>query len=393
MKETGDAVGGYFDAEACDLEAFRALIGRVTEPRLVPRATEIAKNVPIYDMAAAGPVLDDPEARRALMGEWARVLMDGAGVLVLRGACPDRAALDGAARVFEAIIAEEKAVSGGGADHFAAAGSNDRVWNALQKLCERAPDLHLRCFASPAIAAVCEAWLGPGYQMTAQVNLVHPGGAPQQAHRDYHLGFQTAAVAAAFPAHVHDLSPVLTLQGAVAHCDMPIESGPTKLLPFSQAYRPGYVAWRRDDFRALFEDRHVQLPLATGDALFFNPALFHAAGANRSTDIRRMANLLQVSSAFGRAMESVDRARMCKRLYPHALAAHRAGDPGRLALEAAIAATAEGYAFPTNLDRDPPVGGLAPESQQAFFLRALEEGMSESDFVAHLDGMAANQRA
>ena len=393
MDETGDAAGGYFDPEACDLGAFTALIDRVTAPREVPRAAEIAKNVPIYDMAAAGPAFDDPQTRQALMAEWAQVLMDGAGVLVLRGACPDRAALDGATRVFEAIIAEERAASGGGADHFAAAGSNDRIWNALQKLCERAPDLHLRCFASPAIAAVCEAWLGPGYQMTAQVNLVHPGGAPQQAHRDYHLGFQTAAVAAAFPAHVHDLSPVLTLQGAVAHCDMPIESGPTKLLPFSQAYRPGYVAWRRDDFRALFEDRHVQLPLATGDALFFNPALFHAAGANRSTDIRRMANLLQVSSAFGRAMESVDRARMCKRLYPHALAAHRAGDPGGLALEAAIAATAEGYAFPTNLDRDPPVGGLAPESQQAFFLRALEEGMSESDFVAHLDAMAANQRA
>ena len=47
-----------------------------------------------------------------------------------------------------------------------------------------------------------------------------------------------------------------------------------------------------------------------GRAAFFNPALFHAAGNNRSADIRRMANLLQVSSAYGRAMESVDRAKM-----------------------------------------------------------------------------------
>ena len=393
MKNTEGAEAGYFDPKACDLEEFAALIDRATEPREVPQATEIAKNVPIYDVAALGSALDEPRARRELMAEWARVLRSGAGVLVLRGACPDRAALEGAARVFEAIIAEEKAANEGGADHFAAAGSNDRVWNALQKLCERAPDLHLRCFASPGIAAVCEAWLGPGYQMTAQVNLVYPGGAPQEAHRDFHLGFQTAAVAATYPAHVHDLSPVLTLQGAVAHCDIPLGSGPTKLLPFSQTYRPGYVAWRRDDFRALFEERYVQVPLATGDALFFNPALFHAAGANVSADIRRMANLLQVSSAFGRAMESVDRTAMCKRLYPHALAAHRAGDPGRLALKAAIAATAEGYAFPTNLDRDPPSGGLAPESQQAFFLRALEEAMSEDVFAAHLDAMVAKQRA
>ena len=28
--------------------------------------------------------------------------------------------------------------------------------------------------------------------------------------------------------------------------------------------------------------------------------------------------------------------------------------------------TAEGYSFPTNLDSDPPKGGLAPETQQAF---------------------------
>jgi len=47
--------------------------------------------------------------------------------------------------------------------------------------------------------------------------------------------------------------------------------------------------------------------LSKGDGIFFNPALLHAAGHNRSADIRRMANLLQVSSAIGRCMETVDR--------------------------------------------------------------------------------------
>lgn len=42
---------------------------------------------------------------------------------------------------------------------------------------------------------------------------------------------------------------------------MRVETGPTKLLPFSQAYRPGYAAWRRADFRALFEEHHLQLRL------------------------------------------------------------------------------------------------------------------------------------
>jgi ectoine hydroxylase-related dioxygenase (phytanoyl-CoA dioxygenase family) len=227
--------------------------------------------------------------------------------------------------------------------------------------------------------------------MTAQINLVHPGGAAQQAHRDYHLGFQTAEASVEYPVHVHDLSPTLTLQGALAHCDMPIESGPTKLLPFSQLFKAGYAAWRRSDFRALFEEQHIQLPLAKGDALFFNPALFHAAGANTSDDIHRMANLLQVSSAFGRAMETVDRRKMCKLLYPFAMASHNGSTLSVGELSASIAAVAEGYSFPTNLDRDPPQGGLAPETQQALFARAIVEGMNEKIFASHLDRMKANQ--
>ena len=89
----------------------------------------------------------------------------------------------------------------------------------------------------------------------------------------------------------------------------------------------------------------------------------HGAGTNRTTDRFRMANLLQVSSAFGRAMEAIDRTRMTLALYP-ALTRLRAD--GRLTetqADDAIAAAAEGYAFPTNLDTDPPIGGLAPKSQ------------------------------
>ena len=73
---------------------------------------------------------------------------------------------------------------------------------------------------------------------------------------------------------------------------------------------PGYLALNRSEFRAYFDEHHVQLPPEKGDVVFFNPALFHAAGNNRSADIRRVANLLQVSSAFGRAMETVDRLTM-----------------------------------------------------------------------------------
>ena len=322
------------------------------------------------------------------MAEWARVLKDEVGVLVLKGAIADEAALDAATAIFEDIIAGQRA-AGGGADHFGETGANDRIWNALQKLCFADPEVFARYFASPSIAAVCEAWLGPGYQMTAQVNLVHPGGKAQVAHRDYHLGFMSVEHAAAFPAHAHDLSASLTLQGAIAHCDMPVESGPTKLLPFSQTYGPGYLACLLPEFREIFEARCVQLPLAKGDALFFNPAVFHAAGENRTADIRRLANLLQVSSAMGRATEAVDRAALARRLYP-ALQTLRLSPSERAAV---IAAAAEGYSFPTNLDTDPPVGGLATESQAALMIRALDEAMSPEEFKTALNDQSRRRKA
>ncbi|MCK0151650.1 phytanoyl-CoA dioxygenase family protein [Marivita sp. S6314] len=392
MKDQQFQQAGYFDPEACDLDAFKRLIAQHTAPEDVPMASDVLANIPVYDAPALRPVLMDAAARRRVMTEWADVLMNGAGALILKRAYTETTVIDEASAIFETIIAQEKQTAGGGADHFATAGANDRIWNTLQKLCKAAPDVHMRYFANAAIAAVCEAWLGPNYQMTAQLNVVHPGGAAQQAHRDYHLGFQTSEISATYPAHVHLLSPVLTLQGGIAHCDMPVDSGPTKLLPFSQAFAAGYAAWRREDFRAVFEDNFVQIPLSKGDAVFFNPALFHAAGANHSADIHRMVNLLQVSSAFGRAMESIDRKAMCTLMYPHALRAVQTQSLDDLDLRASVAATAESYAFPTNLDRDPPKGGLAPETQQAFFLRALNEGLSADAFAEGLNAMAQRQR-
>ena len=165
--------------------------------------------------------------------------------------------------------------------------------------------------------------------MTSQVNVVNPGGAGQTVHRDYHLGFQSPKTSAEFPAHVHALSPVLTLQGAVAHCDMPVETGPTLYLPHSQKYPHGYLAYWLPEFQEYFVAHHVQLPLAKGDAVFFNPALFHAAGSNHTTDVRRMANLLQVSSAFGRAMETVDRRRVVEADLPGAVVPQGIRDAAR----------------------------------------------------------------
>ncbi|MEV5879880.1 phytanoyl-CoA dioxygenase family protein [Streptomyces sp. NPDC052101] len=369
----------WLSEQDCDLGAFRALIDRTTHLADYPHAASVAENVLVYE----GERLRTAEDRYVVRAELVRAFADGPGIVVVKGAYPDPSVVDRVTEVFEALIAEQRACGAGAGDHFAAPGANDRVWNALEKTALYDAEAFADYYANDVLALVSSAWLGPGYQVTSQVNVVNPGGAGQTAHRDYHLGFLSNTTAAAYPAHVHRLSPVLTLQGAVAHCDMPVASGPTLWLPYSQRYEPGYLAWRLPGFRAYFEAHHVQLPLAKGDAAFFNPALFHAAGTNRTADVRRTANLLQVSSAFGRAMETVDREAVANAVFPVLLRRAAEGAGGEW-LENVIAASAEGYPFPTNLDSDPPVDGLAPPTPADVLRRAVREEWSPERLRAEL---------
>ncbi len=359
----------------CDLDDFRALVEQVTDPRDHPLAESVDRNIPFYDGDRLRVLATTAERRCEVQSEMARTLADGPGIVVIKRAFADLAVVDRATEVFNALIADQRAAGATAGDHFAKPGANDRVWNALEKMALRAPDAFADYYANEIIALVSTAWLGPAYQITSQINVVNPGGTAQTAHRDYHLGFLSTETAAQYPAHVHRLSRSLTLQGAVAHSDMPVESGPTMYLPHSQKYEPGYLAFRRPEFTAYFDAHYVQMPLAKGDAVFFDPALFHAAGHNRSGHIKRMANLLQISSAFGRAMETVDRERMANAVFP-VLRKRKAQGAGEAWLANVVAACAEGYAFPTNLDLDPPVYGLAPPSQAEAVRRALREDAS-----------------
>src|SRR3954464_14760218 len=377
---------GWFTADDCSLEDFRAVVETSTDLADYPYADEVRENVLVYGARLRNHVAT-PEGRRDVQAELARALADGPGIVVFAGAFPDTGVVDRATAVFEAMIAEQKAAGVVGGDHFATPGANDRVWGALDKFALRDPEAFAAYYGNDVLALVSEAWLGRGYQVTSQVNVVNPGGKAQMAHRDYHLGFMSQEQGLAYPTHVHRLSPVLTLQGAVAHCDMPVVTGPTMYLPHSQKYAPGYVASHRPEFTAYFDAHFVQLPLHKGDAVFFHPALFHGAGTNRSGNVRRMANLLQVSSAFGRAMETVDRAALCRALSPTLLRL-RARGTAEQALRNVVAASAEGYAFPTNLDRDQPIGGLAPETQAELVWRALQEDWSPEALDAELTAQA-----
>jgi ectoine hydroxylase-related dioxygenase (phytanoyl-CoA dioxygenase family) len=381
---------GWYDAAACKLTEFREVVEVSTRLEDYPHADTVIENVLIYGSGIVDRA-HEPTERRAIQAELAAALLDGPGIVVFQQAF-DPHVVDAATAAFQRLITEQKAAGAVAGDHFAKPGANDRVWGALDKLALADPDVFVSYYANDVLALVSEAWLGPNYQVTSQVNVVNPGGQAQVAHRDYHLGFMDRSQAEAYPAQVHVLSPALTLQGAVAHVDMPVATGPTLYLPHSQKYGPGYVAYHDPAFTAYFDDHYVQLPLQKGDAVFFNPALFHGAGTNRTADVRRMANLLQASSAFGRAMETVDTTAICNAVFP-VLRRRTAEGIDRHQLANLVTVAAEGYPFPTNLDSDQPVGALAPQGQAELLRQALDEDWEPARLAEALDAQQARRRS
>jgi ectoine hydroxylase-related dioxygenase (phytanoyl-CoA dioxygenase family) len=332
-----------------------------------PNAVAVEHNILIY---SAGQLRSDALNKTAIQLEWAKCWRRGPGVLMIKGFFTDTTCVDAMSQVFQQILDAERHVAIGEGDHFAASGTNQRIWNALEKAAILAPAVFVDYYSNPLLGWAAEAWLGPGYQLTAQVNSVSPGGKAQIVHRDYHLGFQEDRAVARFPRHAQAMSAMLTLQGAIAHVDMAIASGPTWLLPFSQRYDLGYLLYRQPELIALFEDQSVQLPLTKGDAIFFSPALMHAAGANQTTEVQRLANLLQISSPFAKPMERLDHQRMQLALYNTLSVA----DLDEEALDVLATIISDSYPFPTNLDRDVPVGSITPTSGRDLLLQALHQG-------------------
>jgi ectoine hydroxylase-related dioxygenase (phytanoyl-CoA dioxygenase family) len=366
----------FFDSKDASLSAFAQLCEQATDLDEYPIARDVIDNVVIYD---AGDFVSDSEV--ALQSELANCLKDGPGVFVVRRAYDDPSMLDRCTDLFARIVAQEVAGGQHHGDHF---GNNQRIWNSLQKTCLADPELFVEYYGNSILRIASESWLGKGYRITAQMNNIKPGGAAQSAHRDYHLGFQSSETITTYPVHAQVMSQYLTLQGAIAHTDMPIESGPTLLLPYSHQYPLGYLATSNPDFAGYFARHHVQLPLVKGDALFFNPALFHAGGSN-SSDRDRIANLVQVSSAFGRTMESLNHRLMIEAVYPVLLRLDFADPEVKERVENVIAVIADGYSFPTNLDSDPPVDGNAPASQQQLIQQSLSESLTLQRLCERLD--------
>ena len=349
------------------MNAFVASLKPKNQLKDYPDAVDFQQQIPVFD----GDQLRGLNAqdKAIVSAQWVHCWQHGAGVFIVRKLFDHMPTVDAATQVFYDLMHEQNQTEHNLADHFAASGANSRVWNCLEKMAVNNAAAFISYYKNPLLADICTAWLGPDYQITSQVNLVHPGGASQQPHRDYHLGFTNDEQVKRYPLHVQVMSSMLTLQGAVAHIDMPVESGPTLLLPYSQRYEQGYGLYRNPEFKAYFAEHAVQIPLKKGDGLFFNPALMHGAGANISKDVQRMANLLQISSAFGKAMESIDQQRMQLACYDDLSKTKLSSDE----LSAIATALSDSYPFSSNMDRDAPGASLKPLSGRDILLEALEQ--------------------
>lgn len=379
----------YFGADHLRVEDLDAVCSQTPQLSDYPLAMAIEKKVLIYDGDRVRSQLNNTEDEARLKAEWCLVLRDGPGVFVVKGGYPNTSIIDRSTALFHEIVAEEKASGQGQGDHF---GKNERIWNAIEKVCLKDPNLFIDYYTNSILAIASESWLGPFYQITAQVNNVKPGSKAQSTHRDYHLGFQSAHTVTRFPAHAQVMSQYLTLQGAIAHTDMPVETGPTLLLPYSHQFKAGYQAYTLPEFDEYFQSHKVQLPLSKGDMIFFSPALFHGAGSNQSQS-DRIANLVQISSAFGRTMETVNTTRMVTTIYPTLLTRLEQETLTQQEIHHLIAAVANGYSFPTNLDSDPPIGGNAPQTEQQLLKVALQEKWTLEQLTAALSAYSQRRQA
>ena len=337
----------YFSQSDIDYDDLAKICSQKTLQEDYPFADSVSNNVVIYDANYLESFIGDSENELRLKTELHQVLEGGPGVFVIRNLYRHDA-IDQSNNIFEKIVESE---GNTGNDHFAS-GTNTRIWNAFQKVALGDPNAFISYYSNNLLKLVAESWCGPNSQMTAQVNIVRPGGEMQKPHRDYHLGFQENQVVELFPISAHRLSNYLTLQGGVAHTDMPLASGPTMVLPYSQQYELGYLAWRDNACTDFFNDNAVQNQMNKGDGIFFNPALLHGAGSNTTKDFHRIGNLLQISSPFGKTMERIDYLKIINRIYPLLLEHSINKTLSEKLIENVLVCATDGYAFPTNLDND-----------------------------------------
>lgn len=114
-------------------------------------ASSIQSNIPIYDLSTLS--YSNTATAHGLQDEWNHILLSGPGVLVLKSLFADRQLLSRINSVFSTISSEAAASSGSSkGNHFAASGTNSRIWNSFQKHGILDPESFIQYYSNPWLA-------------------------------------------------------------------------------------------------------------------------------------------------------------------------------------------------------------------------------------------------
>lgn len=105
----------YSTSKPPRVSTLEKLCFRTTDAARYPRASNVEKNIPVYDCTK----LDIEDA--VVQDEWYDILLKGPGVFVLKNMYQDVSVIERANVALEAIIARERGKQNG--DHFAARGN------------------------------------------------------------------------------------------------------------------------------------------------------------------------------------------------------------------------------------------------------------------------------
>ena len=97
----------WIETSNTDFGGFKKAAATKTRAADWPLALSVEKNILIYDGNAVRAAANDTLTRKTLMAEWADALLSGPGVIVIKNAVDDLAAIDRATKVFETIIAAQ----------------------------------------------------------------------------------------------------------------------------------------------------------------------------------------------------------------------------------------------------------------------------------------------
>jgi ectoine hydroxylase-related dioxygenase (phytanoyl-CoA dioxygenase family) len=108
------------------------------------------------------------------MDELYKALTYGPGVLVIRNLLSP-----------ETIDRTEEATKEIKANHHGSRKTSVRTAFFNLQHARDDPETYAEYYGNEMLALICEAWLGPGYQITTSTNGTFKGGEQQAIHRDY----------------------------------------------------------------------------------------------------------------------------------------------------------------------------------------------------------------